>query len=84
MLRAALAPLIPNEEIQLIHLIRRGAGKPLLLVHGLGGHWQSWNPIIDRLAASREVILFDLPGHGAGPQSPTAAPSTGWSGASSG
>ena len=54
----------------MIHLIRRGVGKPLLLVHGLGGHWQSWTPIIDRLAASREVILFDLPGHGASPAEP--------------
>lgn len=51
----------------MVQLIRRGAGKPLLLVHGLGGHWQSWTPILDRLAASREVIAFDLPGHGASP-----------------
>ncbi len=51
----------------MINLIRRGAGKPLLMVHGLGGHWQSWNPILDRLTGSREVILFDLPGHGASP-----------------
>ena len=48
----------------MINLVRRGVGKPLLLVHGLGGHWQSWNPILDLLAAQREVILFDLPGHG--------------------
>lgn len=54
----------------MINLIRRGAGKPLLLVHGLGGHWQSWAPILDRLAGSREVILFDLPGHGTSPAEP--------------
>ncbi len=51
----------------MITLVRRGVGKPLLLVHGLGGHWQSWNPIIERLSASREVIMFDLPGHGNSP-----------------
>ena len=51
----------------MIDLIRRGAGKPLLLIHGLGGHWQSWNPILDQLSASRELVLFDLPGHGASP-----------------
>jgi pimeloyl-ACP methyl ester carboxylesterase len=51
----------------LIDLIRRGAGKPLLMVHGLGGHWQSWTPILPALAASRELLLFDLPGHGATP-----------------
>ena len=48
-------------------IIRRGAGKPLMMIHGLGGHWQSWNPILDRLAGSRELILFDLPGHGTCP-----------------
>jgi pimeloyl-ACP methyl ester carboxylesterase len=50
-----------------IKLTRRGAGKPLLLVHGLGGHWQSWDPILTQLAATRELVLFDLPGHGATP-----------------
>lgn len=51
----------------MINLTRRGAGKPLLLVHGLGGRWQSWSPILDRLATQRETVLFDLPGHGSSP-----------------
>jgi pimeloyl-ACP methyl ester carboxylesterase len=50
-----------------MHHIRRGAGKPLLLVHGLGGSWRSWNMILDALAAEREVIAVDLPGHGRTP-----------------
>ena len=50
-----------------MHHVRRGGGKPLLLVHGLGGSWRSWTPIIDPLAAEREVIAVDLPGHGATP-----------------
>ncbi len=48
-------------------LIRRGSGKRLLMIHGLGGHWQSWNPILPALAEAREVLLFDLPGHGETP-----------------
>lgn len=47
-----------------LHTVRRGAGRPLVLVHGLGGNWQSWALVLDALAAKREVIALDLPGHG--------------------
>jgi pimeloyl-ACP methyl ester carboxylesterase len=50
-----------------MNYIRRGAGKPLLLIHGLGGSWKSWQTILDDLAATREVIAVDLPGHGETP-----------------
>ena len=43
------------------------APSPLLLVHGLGAGWRSWEPIVDELAASREVIAVDLPGFGESP-----------------
>lgn len=46
---------------------RRGAGRPLLLVHGLGGSVRSWDPVTAGLAASRELVLIDLPGHGRSP-----------------
>lgn len=47
--------------------IERGTGRPLLLIHGLGGSWRSWNTILDALSAARKVIAIDLPGHGATP-----------------
>lgn len=50
--------------------IRRGTGRQLLLIHGLGGSWRSWTPILDGLAAEREVIAVDLPGSGATPPLP--------------
>jgi pimeloyl-ACP methyl ester carboxylesterase len=50
-----------------LHHVRRGTGAPLLLVHGLGGSWRSWTTIADALAAEREIIAVDLPGHGATP-----------------
>ena len=50
-----------------MYTIRRGTGKPLLLIHGLGGSWRSWNTILAELAGEREVIAVDLPGFGATP-----------------
>jgi pimeloyl-ACP methyl ester carboxylesterase len=50
-----------------IHSIRRGSGKPLLLVHGLGSSQRAWSRILPALAAAREVIVLDLPGHGESP-----------------
>ena len=47
--------------------VSRGSGSPLLLVHGLGGGWRSWSPILDGLAERREVIAVDLPGFGETP-----------------
>lgn len=50
-----------------MHHIQRGTGPKLLLIHGLGGSWQSWSTILDALSAHRTVIAIDLPGHGATP-----------------
>ncbi|HYF58909.1 MAG TPA: alpha/beta fold hydrolase [Burkholderiaceae bacterium] len=50
--------------------VRFGHGRPLLLVHGLGGHWRSWTPVLPMLAAHREIVAVDLPGHGASPVEP--------------
>ncbi len=47
-----------------LHSVRRGTGKPLLLIHGLGSTHHSWDLVLDGLAARREVIAVDLPGHG--------------------
>lgn len=53
-----------------MHQMRRGTGEPLLLIHGLGGSWRSWTPILDALATEREVIAIDLPGFGQTPPLP--------------
>ena len=44
--------------------LRSGSGKPLLLIHGLGGSARSWSTIWKPLAARRDLIAVDLPGFG--------------------
>jgi pimeloyl-ACP methyl ester carboxylesterase len=43
---------------------RTGSGEPLVLIHGLGGSRRIWDPVLDRVAAERDVIAVDLPGFG--------------------
>src|SRR6186997_166985 len=44
--------------------IRQGQGDPLLLLHSLGGSLVQWSPVMEQLAAEREVIAIDMPGFG--------------------
>jgi pimeloyl-ACP methyl ester carboxylesterase len=43
---------------------REGEGPPLVLLHGIGLHWQIWKPIIGLLATDFDVIACDSPGFG--------------------
>jgi pimeloyl-ACP methyl ester carboxylesterase len=38
-----------------------------VLLHGIGHTRRAWDPVVELLAAERELILVDLPGHGASP-----------------
>ncbi|MGY0487967.1 alpha/beta fold hydrolase [Streptomyces sp. WG-D5] len=49
---------------------RAGAGEPLLLLHGIGHHWEAWQPVLPILATERDVIAVDLPGFGKSPALP--------------
>jgi len=49
---------------------RRGAGEPLVLIHGIGHHWRAWEPVLDLLTSSYDVIAIDLPGFGQSPRPP--------------
>ena len=41
-----------------------GSGEPVVLVHGITESAGSWDPVVDRLAPTHEVITLDLRGHG--------------------
>ncbi len=43
---------------------RTGSGDPLVLLHGIGGSRQAWDPVIGSLAERFDVIAVDLPGFG--------------------
>ncbi len=43
---------------------REGEGPPLVLLHGVGHHWQAWRPVIDLLAGEFDVVACDSPGFG--------------------
>jgi len=59
-----------------INYERRGEGPPLLLLHGVGHHWQAWRPVIERLEGEFDVIAADSPGFGrSAPLTPGIEPS---------
>ena len=43
---------------------RTGSGDPLVLLHGIGGTSELWDPVVPAVAAHHEVIAVDLPGFG--------------------
>jgi pimeloyl-ACP methyl ester carboxylesterase len=46
---------------------RLGSGPPLVLLHPLGADRRVWAPVLEDLAAQREVLAVDLPGFGESP-----------------
>ncbi len=54
-----------------INYHREGSGAPLVLLHGVGHHWQAWRPVIELLAGEFDVIACDSPGFGASPPLPS-------------
>ena len=48
-----------------LHYVDRGAGRPIVLIHGLSGQLRNFAPeLVDRLAAEHRVVLIDRPGSG--------------------
>jgi len=55
--------------------VSAGGREPLLLIHGLGGSRNIWEPVIDLLEPEREAIAIDMPGFGgAEPLAPEVEP----------
>ncbi len=55
-----VAPSYVETETQILHAKSTGQGMPLVLVPGGLTGWMSWEPHVERLAASRRVISVQL------------------------
>ena len=54
-----------NVEGSNLHFVIRGAGRPVVLIHGNPGSYQDWARLYGPLAASHyQAFAFDRPGHG--------------------
>ncbi len=47
-----------------LHFVIKGAGRPVVLIHGNPGSSQDWAKLYDPLAARYKAVAFDRPGHG--------------------
>ncbi len=47
-----------------------GVGSPIVLVHGAGGTWRQWRPVIPLLEPCHEVLAVNLIGHWGGARQP--------------
>ncbi len=59
---AELVPRDVNVYGQYIHYAETGNGPPIVLLHGLWGGLNEWEPIIDPLAENHRVIVMDFIG----------------------
>jgi pimeloyl-ACP methyl ester carboxylesterase len=60
-----------------IRYFTAGSGRPVVLVHGLGGAASNWRLVAPALAEERRVLVPELPGHGGSsplPAAPTIDP----------
>jgi pimeloyl-ACP methyl ester carboxylesterase len=55
---------LPTPDGGTIHAIERGAGRPLVLLHGITLRSDVWAPQLQQLADRYRVIAVDLRGHG--------------------
>jgi 3-oxoadipate enol-lactonase len=67
----------PQQELESVSVLplnsrsaNVGLGYPLVLIHGVGESMDAWDQVVSVLEPQREVIRYDLRGHGESPTPP--------------
>lgn len=55
---------VPTHDDGSLHLLERGDGRPLVLLHGITLNAELWSPQLRDLSAQFRVLALDLRGHG--------------------
>lgn len=50
-----------------VHVVRRGSGRPLVFLHGIGASSETWSAVMSLLEDRYTTVAFDLLGHGGSP-----------------
>lgn len=58
---------LPRSELAGLSAVIEGAGRPVLLLHGVGLRAEAWDAQITALSRGYQVIAPDMPGHGHSP-----------------
>jgi pimeloyl-ACP methyl ester carboxylesterase len=59
-----LTTLLLSETNLKVSFRAKGAGDPVVLIHGVGMQSAAWTPQLDHFADQYHVIALDMPGHG--------------------
>lgn len=55
---------VPTHDGGSLHVLERGEGRPVVLLHGITLNAELWSPQLHDLAADHRVLAVDLRGHG--------------------
>lgn len=69
---SGVSPPRPQQADVSVSVSGSGAGRPMVLLHGVGTNSSIWSRSIPALAEGRAVVLVDLPGFGLSPAPPEA------------
>jgi pimeloyl-ACP methyl ester carboxylesterase len=68
----------PLEQISLRYAVSGHRGRPLVLLHEMGGTLESWEPVLERLPADQRTIRLDMRGAGGSEKPRTDVSSDVW------